>query len=514
KPGEGRKLLMFSDSRQAAAFFAPYLSDTYRRIQRRRLVYQGLERAGAGSAPVSTQDVVAHARTMADQARLFHRRDSSQDQERAVAPWVMAEAVAVDDRQSLEGVGLLRLTLDRDPAWTAPGPLLSLGLSDEEAWDLLGELVRSLRQQGALTMPDDVPANHEIFSPRLGPIYVRGEGPEPTRKVLSWLPGRGTNRRVDYVTKVLRALGSHAHPDDLLRGMWRFLTSQSIDWLARSTPRGLGEVRQVDHELLRFAIVSAASPAFRCTTCSRVAPVSVRGICPAMGCSGRLERFVPPTSGDLDHYRSLYTAMTPVPLTAVEHTAQWLNTEAAKIQQEFIRGDVNALSCSTTFELGVDVGELQAVMLRNVPPSTANYVQRAGRAGRRASAAALVVTYAQRRSHDLTHFADPMALMSGTVRAPYVPLENPRIAVRHVYSVAMSAFFRWDLATNHRMSRTAGDFFLGSDAQEASVHSVRTFLTPVSPEVKASVSRILPASVRSAAGVEDDSWVTGLLDLL
>ncbi|WP_443987444.1 helicase-related protein, partial [Mycobacterium marinum] len=64
-------------------------------------------------------------------------------------------------------------------------------------------------------------------------------------------------------------------------------------------------------------------------------------------------------------------------------------------------GKVNVLSCSTTFELGVDVGELQSVVMRNMPPKTANYVQRAGRAGRRAASAALVVTYANRSAHDL-----------------------------------------------------------------------------------------------------------------
>ena len=60
--------------------------------------------------------------------------------------------------------------------------------------------------------------------------------------------------------------------------------------------------------------------------------------------------------------------------------------------------EVNILSCSTTFELGIDVGELEAVFMRNMPPSAANYIQRAGQAGRRADSAAFVLTFAQRKS--------------------------------------------------------------------------------------------------------------------
>ena len=131
-----------------------------------------------------------------------------------------------------------------------------------------------------------------------------------------------------------------------------------------------------------------------------------------------------------------------MPLVAREHTAQLTSVYAARTQQEFLRGAVNVLSCSTTFELGVDVGELQSIVLRNMPPTTANYVQRAGRAGRRTKSAALVVTYAQRRSHDLSKFQDPESMIAGKLRAPYVPLANERIDRRHAHSVALAAFFR------------------------------------------------------------------------
>ena len=170
--------------------------------------------------------------------------------------------------------------------------------------------------------------------------------------------------------------------------------------------------------------------------------------------------------------------MNAVPLTAMEHTAQWANTEAAAIQQQFIRGEINALSCSTTFELGVDVGELQAVMLRNMPPSTANYLQRAGRAGRRSGAAALVVTYAMRRSHDLTRFAEPEVMITGAVRAPYVPLTNERIDRRHAHSVAMAAFFRWLFESTGRIDRRPASSSCPDDGKDASVSLVARLPDP------------------------------------
>ena len=90
-------------------------------------------------------------------------------------------------------------------------------------------------------------------------------------------------------------------------------------------------------------------------------------------------------------------------MRAEEHTAQISSSAAAELQNRFVEGEVNILSCSTTFELGVDVGELETVFLRNMPPSAANYVQRAGRAGRRIASTAYVLTFGRRRSHDVTH---------------------------------------------------------------------------------------------------------------
>ena len=145
QPGEGRKLLLFSDSRQAAAFFAPYLETSYETIQHRRLILDALSSATTDDETAQVDDVAFHLVRAADQAHVFERRRSRQERQRETSLWLMAELVATDDRQSLEGRGLLRADLGREPSWRLPAGLGSLGLSQQESWDLLGELVRSRR---------------------------------------------------------------------------------------------------------------------------------------------------------------------------------------------------------------------------------------------------------------------------------------------------------------------------------------------------------------------------------
>lgn len=134
---------------------------------------------------------------------------------------------------------------------------------------------------------------------------------------------------------------------------------------------------------------------------------NIRDVCPSFRCEGKLVEV------DLDqefadhHYRNIYLNMSPEHLVAHEHTAQLATEYAAEVQTRFIHGRINILSCSTTFELGVDVGELETVFMKNMPPTPANYVQRAGRAGRRTSSTAYALTYARLASHDFSNFQEP-----------------------------------------------------------------------------------------------------------
>jgi hypothetical protein len=94
-----------------------------------------------------------------------------------------------------------------------------------------------------------------------------------------------------------------------------------------------------------------------------------------------------------------------------------------------------ALFCSPTMELGVDISALNAVYMRNMPPTPANYAQRSGRAGR-SGQAALVVTYCSAQGpHDQYYFGQPQAMVSGIVRPPALDLANRDLVEAHLHAV-------------------------------------------------------------------------------
>ncbi|MBI4777149.1 MAG: DUF1998 domain-containing protein [Deltaproteobacteria bacterium] len=230
---------------------------------------------------------------------------------------------------------------------------------------------------------------------------------------------------------------------EVLRAVWRSLTDTPILKPVMLYDQNLGVAYHLDPNFVEMRLGTTAQIEWtRCSVCHAVTPITLNEVCPTMGCSGAMQQFDPGTELENHHYRRLYVGMHPVPMIASEHTAQWGARKAAEIQQKFMDGAVNVLSCSTTFELGVDVGDLQAVLMRNVPPTTANYVQRAGRAGRRTAVAAFALTYAQRRPHDMAHFMKPEQFISGKIKPPAVEIHNPKIVRRHLHSVALAEFFR------------------------------------------------------------------------
>ena len=149
-----------------------------------------------------------------------------------------------------------------------------------------------------------------------------------------------------------------------------------------------------------------------------------------------------------------------------EHTAQLDVHEARYVGNEFREGKVNILSCSTTFELGVDIGTLQSVFMRNVPPSVANYRQRAGRAGRTRQGAAYLLTYCGPTPHDRVFFENPGDIITGELAVPQFNLSNRELSARHINSLFLSSLWRF-IGNRLGPRNSVEEFLLAQDAQDA-----------------------------------------------
>ncbi|WP_426697045.1 DEAD/DEAH box helicase [Aeromonas hydrophila] len=148
---------------------------------------------------------------------------------------------------------------------------------------------------------------------------------------------------------------------------------------------------------------------------------------------------------------------------AAEHSAQQPKNKLDKYEAQFKAGKLNLLSCSTTMEMGVDIGGISVVAMNNVPPHPANYLQRAGRAGRRREGRSLALAVCKNTPHDQSVFNNPLWPFTTAMRMPKVSLQSPELIQRHINAWLLSHWLKNVVAAEEIKSMTAGAFFLDNE---------------------------------------------------
>ncbi|MFE0245358.1 DEAD/DEAH box helicase [[Kitasatospora] papulosa] len=155
-----------------------------------------------------------------------------------------------------------------------------------------------------------------------------------------------------------------------------------------------------------------------------------------------------------DYYRHLYRTGGAFRVVTAEHTGMLTRPQRERVERAFRDGthytDPNVLSCTPTLELGIDIGDLSAVLLGSLPKGPANYVQRAGRAGRR-TGNALVVAFGGRRARDLYYLDEPREMIAGDIVPPGCYLSAVEI-LRRQYTAHLL-----DLAARGRLTTSDGE---------------------------------------------------------
>ncbi|WP_021594076.1 DEAD/DEAH box helicase [Actinomadura welshii] len=160
----------------------------------------------------------------------------------------------------------------------------------------------------------------------------------------------------------------------------------------------------------------------------------VEAPCPRYRCTGHLDTDT--RRSDLyenDYYRRLYRSARPFSVITAEHTGQLTRPQREDVERRFRDGarysDPNVLACTPTLELGIDIGDLSAVVLASLPRSPAGYVQRVGRAGRK-TGNAFLLTLIGRNPRDRYYLTDPTDMIAGDIVPPGCHLSAVEILQR------------------------------------------------------------------------------------
>lgn len=451
KEKNGKQLIAFSDSRQQASFFATFFEYIHNRFLRKRLLWEELLKNNHES--IKLEKLPAKLEKEISDKKLFDTNYTA-----SMDAWIciMNELLNIDGNYTAEAIGIFAFELDDNiindilkQITNLNDILNAFSLTKDEFITIIKVLFNIFRNSSALLYTEsdlDPNTKKEEFGYRRFDNYVvfKKEG-KTSQNVAgdnrhSFVPvgnGKRENQAYNYVKRVL-GKDSNEEIINFLNGI--FDIGKNGIFTEKDGDRG-EKLYQIDAK--KYVLKSYKNlQYYYCPICEKVTQYNVKNVCPTKFCSGKLEPIDPDEMFKNNYYRKEYMNKKIERIVVKEHTAQLNKDTGRKYQKDFKEKNINVLSCSTTFEMGIDIGKLENVFLRNVPPTPANYAQRAGRAGRRNDSSAFVLTFCGSNSHDYTYFDDPSKMIAGHIMPPKLKITNEKIILRHIMASCLGFFFR------------------------------------------------------------------------
>ena len=460
------RILAFSDNRQAAAFFAPYMHDTYEGILMKRVIYEAMKNnADELTEGVQFDRFVKMVRNVAKNYTNF-------DEEKILES-VVRECAQNNSHRSLEFLGFLRFEYgytSKGEPWTARE---LFGMGEELTYNVINSIIKLVRDRRSVTIMNNSNFREYEYRRYVVSEKIRDKDGHLDSKQMSLWKSVG-NYVLNFVSD-----------EDRAKEFIGKIVSSML------TPSNKHKGSLFDLSRLKVSIPTSI---FRCRKCRGQFPFSSNGIC--IRCNSpdleevkvnAVERtlngeYLPIDLDMENHYVHTCVSSPLKEFRIQEHTAQLNKNKARDYQRLFKEQKIDALSCSTTFEMGVNIGTLNSVFMRNVPPTPANYVQRAGRAGRGEDASAFAVTYCREASHDSTYFDDPLKMINGKIDVPKIKIDNKSIVIRHIYATAFNFFWRKKGNYPSKLSQFVNDYEEFKNYLESKPDDLRSFLLKIVPE--------------------------------
>jgi len=498
KEKKSKQFLSFSDNRQAAAFYATYLDQTYRNILYKRLIVETLN----DQIENEGKNIYQFVDNLTNKFEKYEIATYNSDKVKKEA-WkaILHEIVDNNGSTSLYKMGMLGISVEDN---NVPSNK-KLKLTQKEVSDICSVLAMGIMTDAALTYNANINKSDKAFFTHGVECKYTLSDSKSKEYTRSFIPTKAKmkNKRVDYLEKVLNKKGFNLPLEEtcsILKGIWKvFFVGDKFELM-----KNIQGYYKLDVEKIK---VYRSNKWYICPKCKKVTAHNVENICPTYKCDGILETINLEEEFKDNHYYNLYKNMDIRELKIVEHTAQLDKETAYDYQKRFKKKQIDILSCSTTFEMGVDVGSLETVFMRNVPPSPANYAQRAGRAGRSSNSAAFALTFCNKSNHDFAYFNKPEQMIKGKISPPIFNEINNKIAIRHLYASALSQF--WKKNTDY-FSNT--EKMLEEDENGISgVKAFEIFLKEKPENLKKFANDFLPAELIYEFKINNFGWIDKII---